>query len=291
MKLKTLLIALAWIPICVSGSGDAMDARSNEEPEYRIGVSLPSYAAAIAAVQAGTIVEILVKDGEAVTSGQVLFRLGSTLENLEVERLKALVDSDVSVERARAALAYAKRTETRTKRLSNDGITSEADLDDRELEVQIAELKLKQAKLDKVMARNELKQAEARLDHRTLRSPVSGLVTQILKRHGEATEKLVPVLELMKLDPLWIEFECPVKDAAKFRRGTSVVVSPEARRSDRRTGKVEYLSMNANASSGTFRVRVSVVNTERVWKAGLKMWIEVPSKSSGEVARPKPSGK
>ena len=106
------------------------------------------------------------------------------------------------------------------------------------------------------------------------------------------------MLELIKLDPLWVEFECPVKDAVKFRSGTQVVVCPAERPDDQRTGTVEYVSMRANAASSTFRVRVTLTNNERVWKAGLKMLIEVPASAdrgatgaTGATTSPKPSPK
>ena len=80
---------------------------------------------------------------------------------MEVERLQLLVDSELSVERAEAALAHSKRMEARLKQLSKGDMVSDADLEDRELEARIAHLKLEQVKLDRVIAVNDLKQAKA----------------------------------------------------------------------------------------------------------------------------------
>ena len=110
------------------------------------------------------------------------------------------------------------------------------------------------------------------LEQRTLRSPISGVVTELYKQRGDTTEKLVPVLEVAQLDPLWIDFECSVKDKALFVRGkTKVEFHPIARPHESRIGTVVQLAMRANPASHTFKVRVATPNKGNTWKAGLKM--------------------
>ena len=76
---------------------------------YAVGVSRASHVAAIAAEQAGTIVELPVAEGEVVITGKIVFRLSSRLQQLRVDRLTTLTKSDLSVRRALAALEHSNR--------------------------------------------------------------------------------------------------------------------------------------------------------------------------------------
>ncbi|MCA8958508.1 MAG: efflux RND transporter periplasmic adaptor subunit [Planctomycetes bacterium] len=254
-------------------------------------MSLPSHVAAVAAEQAGTIVAVPVSEGDIVKEGQILFRLSSELQQLRVDRLMALTQSDLSVRRALAAFKHSARLKDRLEQLSRKQITSDAEVQDRELETMLASLKYEQSRLDQTLMQNELAQAKVLLEQRTVHSPISGVVTQQHKTRGETTEKLVPVIEVSQLDPLWVEFECPVADKDKFTPGVAVDLRPAARPTDVRRGKVVYASMRANPSSHTFRVRIATPNQGHTWKAGLKMWVELPTTGEAPELPPKPAPK
>lgn len=259
-----------------SGLASATHCEAQGAEKRRVGVSLPSEVAEIAAEQSGTIVDMPVVDGATVEKNQVLFRLSSKVQELRVRRLETLSKSNLGLRKARAALDYALHEKDRLSELSDKNIASEKDLQLNELEVVLARLNHEQAELDQTVTSNDLEQAREILAQRTVKSPFAGIVTQILKGRGETSEKLVPVVEVVKLDPLWVEFECPVTDEALFRHGAKVLTSPTARKNESRTGTVVYVSMKANPSSHTFRVRIAVPNKGHTWKAGLKMLIQLP---------------
>lgn len=246
-------------------------------PVSLVGITMPSKVAAVAPEQAGKIVEVPVTDGDRVDTDTVLFRLNSTLEQLEVDRLAALVDSDVFERRAVAGLEFAERQAARVQNLRDQEISSERDLQTQVHELDLARLKLEQTRLEKAQTRNELAQARERLAQRTVKSPFAGTVTQRLKSAGEAVEKFVPVIEVMSLDPLWIEFECPITQQHLFAKGGQVVVAPAVRPDDTRTATILFASPKATASSHTFTVRASVPNADLAWKTGQKMAIEMPT--------------
>lgn len=262
-------------------------SEAQQPRQRRVGVSLPSEVAATAAEQSGTIVHMPIVEGEAVEKDQVLFKLSTGLQELRVQRLEALSGSSLALEKAKAALEHAVSEKRRMMELSVENIASEKDLADKELDVVVATLEYEQAKLDQSVTSNDLEQARILLEQRTVRSPFSGIVTQILKRPGETSEKLMPVVEVAKLDPLWVEFECPVTDEALFRPGAEVLVSPSSRKSDTRSGTVVYVSMKASPSSHTFRVRIAAPNEDHSWKAGLKMLIQLPDDTKPQE-RPTP---
>ena len=91
-------------------------------------------------------------------------------------------------------------------------------------------------------------------------------------------ERFVPVVEVMSLDPLWIEFDCPVASEHLFQVGREIPVAPAVRPTDTRTAKILFVSMKATASSHTFMVRAAVANEDLRWKTGLKMVIQPPTR-------------
>ena len=239
-----------------------------------VGITVPSKVATVSPEQAGKIVEVPVADGDRVDADDVLFRLNSTLEQLEVERLEALASSDLSERRAAAALAHAEQQAERVRDLRNKDISSERDLQDQLHEVELARLRLEQARLERAQAQNSLAQARARLAQRTVTSPFAGVVTQRLRGVGEAVEKFAPVVEVMSLDPLWIEFECPINEQHLFVKGGRALVAPAVRPDDTRVATVLFVSPKSTASSHSFTIRASVDNGDLTWKTGQKMTIE-----------------
>lgn len=261
-------------------------APESPPPASLVGISVPSRIATIAPEQAGKLVTVPVHDGVRVAAGDVLFALSSTLEQLEVDRLRALAESDLAERRARATLAFAAQQAKRERDLRDEEISSERDVQAQEHELELARLRVEQAELDHAQARNALRQAEERLAQRTVTSPFDGIVTHRFKSVGEAVEKFVPVVEVMTLDPLWIEFECPVTEQHLFREGGTVAVAPAVQPDDVRTATITYVSPKATAASHTFMVRAAVPNPDRTWQTGLKMTVE-PETTAAAPARGK----
>lgn len=263
-------IAASWMP-SRSAACDLVD-----EPPL-IGVSVPSKVAAVAPEQAGKIQSVPVVDGDCVKKDDVLFRLSSRLEELEVERLRPLAESDLIKLRALESLRRAEQQEGRVRDLRDKQISSGSDLEAQEFEVAVAKLRLQQAGMEQAQAKNELEQAIERREQRTVRSPFDGIVTLRMKSEGESIEKFVPVIEVMCLDPLWIEFDCPVNQMSRFALGSNVDVWPAQIKDEKpRKATIIHVSDKANASSHTFPVRAAVPNPDRTWKTGLKMLIQKP---------------
>lgn len=265
-------IAAAGLLLAASATQDPAPRQGDAEPI--LGLSVASHVAAIAAEQPGKIASIPVSDGERVQAGAILVRLSSRLQELDVARLKSLVDSDVSRSHARAGLAHAQKRAARVKELRAAKISSDSEWQDQSYEVEVARLRVDQTILDHQQLINEYEQAKERLEQRTLRSPIDGIVARTFKYEGESIEKFVPVLEVMRLDPMWIEFECPVAAKGSFRVGAEIEVMPSVRPNDRRTARIVHTSMRADPSSHTFVVRAAVPNSDYSWKMGLKMLIQ-----------------
>lgn len=239
-----------------------------------VGVSIPSHLAAVAAEQSGTIVEMSVMDGDRVATGDVLFRLSTRLQQLEVDRLQAIVDSELEREQAAASLDHARKKAERMRQLSEKEISSQSTVLEVELESELARLSLGKVEFERTQRRNELLQAKERLAERTLKSPLDGIVTRRFKQLGESAEQLEPVVEVMSLNPLWVQFECPVAQESEFPRGGQVLVRPVIGDHEPRLATIVFASPQAAVAGHTFPVRASLPNEDYSWRSGLKMQIE-----------------
>ena len=103
MTPKTLLSTVGLLALLASTKADP----ESTPPSALVCIAVPSKIALVSPEQAGKIVMLEVKDGERVTTSSVLFRLNSTLEELEVERLEALANSDLLERRAKKTLEFA----------------------------------------------------------------------------------------------------------------------------------------------------------------------------------------
>ncbi|MFK7742253.1 MAG: efflux RND transporter periplasmic adaptor subunit [Planctomycetota bacterium] len=239
-----------------------------------VGLTAPSHLAAIAAEQSGTIVEMSVEDGQRVEPNDVLFRLSSKLQQLQVDRLQATLDSELEQQRAQANVEHARKKAERVQALLEKEISAEAAAAEVQLESRLATISLGTVDFERQQLNNELLQAKERLAQRTLRSPLNGILTRRFKRLGETADQLEPVVEVMSLDPLWIQFECPVAREHDFPLGGAVRVQRTVGKHRVRTATIEHVSLQSAVASHTFLVRASMPNPDYSWRSGLKVRIE-----------------
>ena len=294
MSIRSVVGWLGAMTLLAASYGDmpASPVTQDPRPTALVGLSAPSRLAAVGAEQSGTIVEMPVTEGTRVVAGDLLFRLSSKLQELEVARLEALSRSNLDRERAQAGVQHVTDKLNRMRELSAKDIASRSTVDEVELESRLAHLALGLAELERTQLDNQLEQARERLQQRTLRSPFVGVVTRRFKQAGETIEQLAPVVEVISLDPLWIEFECPVAAAQAYRKGNRVKVRPAVGVEAPREAQIIYLSWKATPASHTLLVRASLPNEDYSWRAGLKMLIEaLPSAATMDVPASPPGGK
>jgi RND family efflux transporter MFP subunit len=240
----------------------------------------------VSSERAGRIADVLVLEGDVVSKGQVLFSLDSKLQQIQTERLAVVANSNVDKRRAQAELDYAEREETKTRNLARARINSDTDLAMAEHVTRLARVRLDRATEDRELARMAWEEAKTLLEQGTVLSPLDGVVTTVFHQVGRTIERLEVVVEIVNLDPLWIEFNCPMEDEASFRTGSKVLVRRSAGPEGVRDAVVVHSSPLADPSSQTFSTRLEMSNGKDPWKAGLKILIGVSPEPSGRPAEP-----
>jgi len=114
--------------------------------------------------------------------------------------------------------------------------------------------------------------AEEILAQRTIRSPVNGVVAEVVLHPGElaTSNQKDPIVRLQEIDPLNVELILPVAAFGKIREGQKAVVTLEQPVGGSYSARVEVVDRMVDAASGTFGVRLQLPNPDGRIPAGVK---------------------
>ncbi len=201
--------------------------------------------AKLSAEVSGQVETVNVEVGDRVETGAALIELDREIEQLVAVALQA------SIRQASAELADAKRRYQDARRLREQKSISENELRLREVEVEVdgAMLKQKQA---------ELQRQQARVERHTLLAPFSGLISERLTEAGEWIEPGRPVLTLVAIDDLRIEFRVPQEFYSGINPQSALSVTLDALPEREFDGTIDAVVPVSDASSRTFLIHVRV---------------------------------
>ncbi len=239
--------------------------------------------AQVPAQEAGVVVAVKVKDGQAVTKGETLVQMDDAIAKAERDKSQGELDaarekanSDIDIQYARAAKGVAfftwrKYVEANQK---TAGAIAETEVKRAELDHQRAKLQIDQSKIERKVAEYtaaaksaEVAAAKEGIAHRQIKSPLDGVVLEIVPHEGEWVKPGDTVAHVVRMDRLRIEgYLNSSKYSPHDIRDRRVIVSvaladhPEPVQF---TGKITFVSpIDDLATGGTsqFKVRAEVDN-------------------------------
>jgi len=241
----------------------------------------------------GVVSRILADLGDRVGAGQVLAELDREKLQYNLDQQKAAlarslarygaaepgrlppIDQTPDVKRAAAELNQAKRGFERASELSKRELLSQQALDDAD-----AVLHTKQAEYDSALqnAKNmaadiDASNAAARLAERQLRdasvrAPFDGYVQQRMVSLGELVKEQMPVMKIVRIDPLKVTAEIPEGLAPWVQSGQTVDLQVDAYPDKPFTGKVSRISPSVNQQTRAFPFEALVPNPQGLLKPG-----------------------
>ena len=186
-----------------------------------------------------------------------------------MDLIKARSEMNAAISLKKTRVEFANREYGRRKELSEKGIIPDYDMDEARTNLEIARQELQEIEEQLYITRLELKQAEAALDRRIIRSPIYGVVVERYLSPGELTSDK-PLFRLAQVDPLNVEVIASVDLLGAIREGQEVEVSPEQPVNRKYRGKVKIVDRVVDAASGTFGIRIELSNKNLSLQAGLK---------------------
>lgn len=194
----------------------------------------------------GRLVNILVREGAEVHSGDPMFKVDDAELTAQVARLEAERDL------ARQALR-------RTRELLAQNASSEADLEAAEANARSSEAQLELAQL--------------RLERTVVRAPFSGLVGERFVSLGDYVTTSTRLATLQTVDPQRAVFQVPERYARRLAVGQEVTFAVAALPGVELGGRVDFVDPVVQLPARTITVKAEVPNRRRELKSG--MFIEV----------------
>jgi RND family efflux transporter MFP subunit len=263
---------LPALPEVVTGAGGAgagaaagAEATAVAPTEGRTtGTTYPRSEAQVAAKASGVIERVMLKDGDRVRRGTVLFRQDQRDAVLRVEQAKAAVSS------ARVGVKAIETEHSRSKSLFDEKALSRMEWDQIQARFDGARANLEQAEV-------ALRIAEKGLADTSVRSPIDGVVTAKLKSEGEMATMMPPTVVLVVQDQsvLDLKFRLPERALATVKVGDIVKADFEAIGAVREA-KVTRINPAVDPRTRTVEVVAEIPNKEGRLRSGLLASVELP---------------
>ena len=227
-------------------------------------ITRPSKDPMLSFVRSGRIAEVLVKKGDVVQAGQLLVKQDDAAEQVQLEQLKAQAEDTTEIKVAQADLDEKNLNLDKMDDLFKRKAATEWEVREAKLKATIAELSKAMANFKHQQDQRKYEEFRIHLERMKLSSPIAGKVEQILVQPGEAVEALEDVVQVVKIDPLWIDVPVPLANIKEQK--IKVSQSAEVRFADSseavRKGKIIHIAAVADAASDTLTVRVEVFNPD-----------------------------
>ena len=205
---------------------------------------------------AGRLAEVLVREGDRVSEGQVLARFETTeLQAKMNERLSAL-------EAARADARWTARDRSDKETLANRNIVSQSAADQARstAENRASMVAVAEAQLD--VARKNLADAE-------VRAPFDGVVGERIANQGESLPIDGKILALLDTSHVEIAAQMPAADVIRMKVGQTAQVNLEGFGDRIFSGKITRISPTTQPGSRSIPVYVEIVDRHEALRGGL----------------------
>ncbi|NHN27125.1 efflux RND transporter periplasmic adaptor subunit [Flavobacterium jejuense] len=213
----------------------------------------------------GYIEKIYVDEGQEVKKGQILFKLETQTATQDAAAAKAKVDAaQVEVNRLKPLV-------------------------DRKI---ISDVQLETAKANLANAKSTYQGIIARINYATIKSPVNGIVGTLPLRIGSyvSSQTVQPLTRISDISKVYAYFSINEKEQLDIMMNAegetfqdkignmppvNLVLSNGVVYQE--TGKIETFSGQANTQTGSFNVRASFPNPNRLLRSGASGTIQIPT--------------
>jgi RND family efflux transporter MFP subunit len=250
----------------------------------------------------GKVRAILADMGDRVAAGQVLIQLDNERQRYTFEQQQAVlartlaqygasdpdhlpeIERTPDVQKANAELVQAKGAFDRANELFKRTLVSQEALDDARaaLESKRATYEAALQNAKNLRASIQASEATVKLAARELRdteirAPFDGYVERRLVNIGELVKAQMPVMAIVRLDPLKVTGEIPEKMAPWITVGLPVQLNVDAYSDRAFTGKVTRISPAVNAATRAFAFEAAVPNADALLKPGTFARVHIES--------------
>lgn len=242
-----------------------------------LGQTEASLRVEIRARVAGYLGDPTFKEGDPVEKGQKLFQIDPRPFEVALAEARAGLDS------AQATLEYARYHLARVQELSAHNAATPLEVEDwqKQERVATAEVQLRSA---------QIAGAELNLSYTSIEAPITGLIGQALKDPGSYVDAGQNGLlaTVYQVDPIDVRFSITEQEMLRFERQLAAgeITAPPPGQAELQItladgsvyphrGRIDYLDVEVDLTTGTSVVRGQVPNPDRVLKPGQFIHVDV----------------
>jgi membrane fusion protein, multidrug efflux system len=210
----------------------------------------------------GQIVEVLFKEGDAVSEGDVLFRLDDRLVRAQIAQAQAAISKD------QAALRDAEATLARREALIGKQVVTEAARDQ-------AQFAVEGLKASIAAGQALLESQKTQLDYLTIRAPITGRTGSLNAKVGATVRgsDTLPLVTINQTKPILVSFSVPqielpaVRRALAGKAAAEIFIPGGARKGVR--GTISFIDNQVDKQTGNIMVKVMADNADEALWPGL----------------------
>jgi len=287
----SLIVTERW---CVAGSADVGNPHSpfpddsvmQASDSIPQGIARPYQRATMSAPLPGMLVEVTVKPGDQVKSGEILAVLDNRVASAAVDAARAAANRTGEIEHAKHALSLARSFLARQAALQEARAGADFELEQARTRRDQAEAELASALESQVQARRNLELEEARLEAHNIRAPFHGQVIRLQTTVGTMLEPSDDVLTIASLDFLEAELHVSLELFGELVVGRSYRLWAFAPVNGPVQAELTHTSPLIDSASDTFRCLFTVDNRDRHLPAGFGVRFHSPRPHSSTEGQP-----
>ncbi len=190
----------------------------------------------------GTVLELLIEEGDSVHKGQLLARVDAAHSRLQLR------EAEADLQRRKNDVARGEKLLTRQLIAANAQDQAESDFAVRRAEVNLARVKV---------------------DKSEIRAPFDGVITRRWIKRGQLLAANDAVFDMANFADLRAELRVPERDAVAIAAGQTVDFTVDALGNRHFEAKVERVAPVVDRDSGTVKITVRVDNRDHGLRPGL----------------------
>jgi RND family efflux transporter MFP subunit len=224
----------------------------------------------VAPESSGRVVATPVDVGQFVRTGAVLVRLEGIDAGLRLDEARATVArAEASVKFAESQNELAQTTARRYASLLATGDVSRTVADQARTEAETMLQNVNTARATLAQARAQLALAEKAVADVVVSAPFAGFISERKVSLGEYVQPSMPVVTLLKIDPLRLQLSLPGVQAGRVAAGQQVTATVDAYPGKSFSGAVTAVNPQISAESRSFVVEARVPNPDALLKPGM----------------------
>lgn len=262
-----------------------MGAAPADQPTLYTGLTSASDTRKLGFDIRGVVAKVEVKKNQKVKVGEPLIQLDDREERARLEFYKKRADTALQVAEAEQTYNVKKIDYERKLTMFQQGsVATDFEVKTAEAEMNIARIRIEQAKHDSEVATAEMLAQQMRVDRMMVTAPMEGEIADVIVKPGEQVDESKPVLQIDDLDPLYVDVTlADTSIVQKLKVGQSIRVR-YGKESQWLSATVDAIDTSADKRSGTHPFRLSLPNPE-MRPGGQKVEVEIPANVLADAKR------